>query len=196
MYTEDDKYYKSSYTNKSFDLESENIYADYYDNDIKENKKENYKYHDSYSYNNDIDTSYDEDSDDLEETITVDSVNKKKYGVIIIFLVIVLCILLVVLYNSLFVNKSDTLDDINISFFQNSVEIFTGNSQKLELTMNQTGTNYSIQWYSSDENIARIDQLGNVTGIKEGKVNIIAIYIENGVVKSESQCEVNVIGQS
>lgn len=193
MFTEDDKYERSN-SHTSY-LDTENIYADYYDNDIEENSKKNYKYHDNYDYNKDIDTSYDDEDEKYTEPVTVDSVKKKKYGVIIIFLIIILCILLVILYKSLVIQDPVVAEDTYINFFQSSVEVKLGENKKLDLTLNNVGSNYTIQWFSNNDNIVSVDQNGNITAIQEGKAEIMAIYSENNVIKSETKCEIQVIKQ-
>ena len=61
-------------------------------------------------------------------------------------------------------------------------EILKGQTEKLTVTLVPEDTTYTgkIEWASSDELIATVDENGNVKGIKEGKVTITAKAVENG----------------
>ncbi|WP_418301270.1 Ig-like domain-containing protein [Lysinibacillus fusiformis] len=70
-----------------------------------------------------------------------------------------------------FVEESITLD-------RNALELVEGSQDKLIATILPENASKKIVWSSSDENIATVDQNGNVTAIKEGIVTVTA-KVEN-----------------
>ena len=61
-------------------------------------------------------------------------------------------------------------------------EILKGQTEKLTVTLVPEDTTYTgkVEWTSSDDTIATVDENGNVKGIKEGTVTITAKAVENG----------------
>ena len=61
-------------------------------------------------------------------------------------------------------------------------EILKGQTEKLTVTLVPEDTTYTgkVEWTSSDNTIATVDENGNVRGIKEGTVTITAKAVENG----------------
>ena len=61
-------------------------------------------------------------------------------------------------------------------------EILKGQTEKLTVTLVPEDTTYTgkVEWTSSDNTIATVDENGNVKGIKEGMVIITAKAVENG----------------
>ena len=61
-------------------------------------------------------------------------------------------------------------------------EIVKGQTEKLTVTLVPEDTTYTgkVEWTSSDDTIATVDENGNVKGIKEGTVTITAKAVENG----------------
>ena len=61
-------------------------------------------------------------------------------------------------------------------------EIVKGQTEKLTVTLVPEDTTYTgkVEWTSSDDTIATVDENGNVKGIKEGTVTITVKAVENG----------------
>lgn len=72
------------------------------------------------------------------------------------------------------------LTGINLN--KNMAEILKGQTEKLTVTLVPEDTTYTgkVEWTSSDETIATVDENGNVKGIKDGTVIITAKAVENG----------------
>ena len=72
------------------------------------------------------------------------------------------------------------LTGINLN--KDVAEIVKGQTEKLTVTLVPEDTTYTgkIEWTSSDDTIATVDENGNVKGIKEGTVTITAKAVENG----------------
>lgn len=88
-----------------------------------------------------------------------------------------------------FIEESITLD-------RNTLELVEGNQDKLIATISpENTTGKKIVWSSSDENIAIVDQNGNVTAIKEGVVTVTA-KVENTNLSAECLVTVNKQGSS
>ena len=56
----------------------------------------------------------------------------------------------------------------------NNLSLLVGEQKNITPTVYPTGAEYSLNWYSSDENIAKVSSTGKVTGIKAGNVRITA----------------------
>lgn len=77
-----------------------------------------------------------------------------------------------------------------ITLDKTSMDLIEGSSEKLTATvLPEDTTNKKVIWSSSDESIAKVDENGNVTGIKEGQA-IITAKVEN--TDLTATCEVNV----
>lgn len=82
------------------------------------------------------------------------------------------------------------IESESISLNKNSLDLLEEKSEKLIATIKpDDATNKKIIWSSSDEAIAKVDENGNVTAIKEGKATITA-KIEN--TNLTATCTVNV----
>ena len=89
------------------------------------------------------------------------------------------------------ITVTDTIEVNSITMKKQSVRILEGEQAKLEATvLPENATNKNINWSSSDENIAVVDQSGNVTGIKAGTATVTATA-EDGEKKVD--CTVSVI---
>ncbi|WP_461614873.1 Ig-like domain-containing protein [Clostridium sp. Marseille-QA1073] len=78
----------------------------------------------------------------------------------------------------------------SISLDKSSIDLKVGQTDKLTATVLPEDTaNKKVIWSSSDESIAKVDENGNVTAIKEGQVTITA-KVEN--TDLTATCEVNV----
>ena len=71
-----------------------------------------------------------------------------------------------------------------ISFDTNSIKAFKGISQQINATVYpETASNKTIEWSSSDDEIAKVDQNGLITLISEGNVTIYAAATDgSGVI--------------
>ena len=76
-----------------------------------------------------------------------------------------------------------------ITFNNDTVDIFIGESSKLDVKVEPAGLrNYNLNWSSSDPSIVDVDEHGNITGLKNGEAIITA---SSGNI--ESECTVRVI---
>jgi len=74
-----------------------------------------------------------------------------------------------------------------------SLDLYVGESQKLEATATPN-PNVELLWKSDDENVAEVDQEGNVKAIGEGTADITAIA-QDGSKKVSNKCLVTVTTQ-
>lgn len=85
----------------------------------------------------------------------------------------------------------------SVSLSQNEVELEIGAKTKLTATVFPNNANPNINWSSSNSKVVSVDSNGVITGLQEGKANIIAtsidgitsickVTVKNGVVKEES----------
>ena len=67
-----------------------------------------------------------------------------------------------------------------IALNKDATELLKGKKEKLVVTLSPSDTTYAgkIEWKSSDETIATIDENGNVKALKEGTVTITATAVE------------------
>lgn len=78
----------------------------------------------------------------------------------------------------------------SISLDKTSMDLLEGSSDKLNAKiLPENATNKKSIWKSSDESIAKVDQEGKVTAIKEGKVTITAKVEGTDLIAT---CKVNV----
>lgn len=74
----------------------------------------------------------------------------------------------------------------SISFNKTSISIKSGKNADLKITVNPSNAvNKNVIWKSSDEEIAKVDNKGKVTGIKDGEVTITAVSEENEKITAE-----------
>lgn len=79
----------------------------------------------------------------------------------------------------------------NISLNKNSVTLSTGSREQLLATvLPENATNKGVNWESSNESVARVDNNGKVTAISAGSALITATTIDGGLTAT---CNVNVI---
>nr|WP_245161307.1 Ig-like domain-containing protein [Clostridium botulinum] len=70
------------------------------------------------------------------------------------------------------------------------MDLLEGSSDKLNAkVLPEDATNKKVVWSSSDEKIAKVDENGKVTAIKEGKVTITAKVEGTDLIDT---CKVNV----
>lgn len=82
------------------------------------------------------------------------------------------------------------IPSISIVIDKTSLNLLEGNSEKIAATVLPEDTaNKKIIWSSSDESIAKVDENGNVTAIKEGQVTITAKLEKTDLTAT---CEVSV----
>ena len=72
-------------------------------------------------------------------------------------------------------------------------EILKGQNDKLSVTLNPTDTTYEgkVEWSTSDNTIATVDENGKVTGLKEGTVTITAKAVDGEKVYTD-ECTITV----
>ncbi|GAA0076208.1 Ig domain-containing protein [Clostridium sp. CTA-5] len=70
------------------------------------------------------------------------------------------------------INLNEAICNQSIILNKSSLSLKEGTLEKLTATTTPAGA--KIVWSSSDENIAKVDENGNVTGVKEGQVTITA----------------------
>lgn len=69
----------------------------------------------------------------------------------------------------------ETIKVESISLDKTSMDLLEGSSDKLNAkVLPEDATNKKVVWSSSDESIAKVDENGKVTAIKEGKATITA----------------------
>jgi len=77
-----------------------------------------------------------------------------------------------------------------VTLDQSSLSVGVTKTAQLTATVAPAGvTNQTVNWTSSDENVATVDSTGQITGIKEGSVTITATTAENNFTKT---CSVTV----
>lgn len=88
------------------------------------------------------------------------------------------------------VNVIQPVESVNIT--PNSLSLSAGESSSLSVSVLPANANdKTVTWLSEDENIARVDQLGNVAAIIGGKTKIYASSNYDGSIKD--YCEVTVV---
>lgn len=96
-------------------------------------------------------------------------------------------------FNALDIDENGKLiveEKESISLDKTSINLPEGSSEKLTATvLPENAANKKVIWSSSDESIAKVDENGNVTAIKEGQA-IITAKLEN--TDLTATCEVNV----
>ncbi len=96
---------------------------------------------------------------------------------------------------------SSVKPDISMTVSPKKIMLAAGSSRTLELTVtpdNLLEDAKKVEWYSSDENIAAVDQNGCVTALAAGETNINIKYDlnENGVYQKGDTCTVTVFEAS
>lgn len=197
MYTDDDKNNKFSfqknntrsnveniYSDYSYD---ENFYKDYYDNNY--NSKVNNK-----TTINKLDTEYTDDYSDMTDyNYNQNSLKRKKYVVIIMILFIVLVSLVVVLLKSINITKPPVGNNSNyVHLKEKQINLKIGQSEKLELILSDIESNYEIHWFSNNDNVAIVDESGNVKAINEGEaIILVAYYLKDKIYDAECRVYVS-----
>lgn len=130
-------------------------------------------------FNNDsnFDNNYNDDYDNSSK-------NKRSKWLIII-LGIVLIILLFILFKSC--DKKELNPQINIE--NEKVYIKLNDTSLIQVTLVNNDNN-NILWQSLNEEIVRVDNNGNATGIKLGKTNVLATYVHSNYQNYSDECEV------
>lgn len=84
------------------------------------------------------------------------------------------------------VKKQSGAESESIKLDKNNYELLEGSKDKLTATvLPENSINKNVEWSSSDESIATVDQDGNVTAIREGQA-IITAKIENTDISATS----------
>ena len=69
----------------------------------------------------------------------------------------------------------------SVSFDQTSISIYVGDKETLKANvMPENATNKTIKWISSDDEIASVDDMGEITALKEGSTIITATTEDGG----------------
>lgn len=86
------------------------------------------------------------------------------------------------------IHLEEPIDSISLS--ETNLELYTGDSKTLTGTFDPENTtaDKTLKWVSSDPDIAKVDDEGNVTGVKAGEATITATTV-NG---KEASCKVTV----
>ena len=88
---------------------------------------------------------------------------------------------------------SNIIDVMELSLDRTSIQLEEGKSTKLIATISPiNATNKIVTWSSSDSNVATVDGIGNVTGVKKG-ITIITAKALNGVCKT---CQIKVMDKN
>lgn len=100
-----------------------------------------------------------------------------------------------------FAVRSSVKPDISMTISPREITLAAGSSRTLNLTVtpdNLLDGAKKVEWYSSDENIASVDQNGCVTALSAGETNINIKYDldENGVYQKGDTCKVTVFEAS
>lgn len=86
--------------------------------------------------------------------------------------------------------KSEYVASVNLN--KNSIQIVKGGKEKLTATvLPNTAVNKKVKWTSSNENVAKVDQNGEITATGVGSATITVKTEEGGFT---AVCNVNVIG--
>ena len=89
------------------------------------------------------------------------------------------------------------VDVEGISLSENNVSIYIGQTKMPIVTMSPSNaTDKSEKWSSSDENIASVDQMGNIKGISAGKCTVQVVSVSNPSIKADVAVEVQEKSQS
>ena len=78
----------------------------------------------------------------------------------------------------------------SVTLNKNTLDLATGGSETLTITYRPNNSNDTFEWSSSNEGVARVDQSGNVTAIKQGEAVIIVKAVHGSATAS---CKVYVV---
>lgn len=195
MYTKDNKRSKNkrnkdknlSKNNENSNNLEGNFYKDFSNND---NDIYNISYEQKYNHSEKVKGK----GDKLENLYSNNDADfkGKKYTILIIVLLILLVILLFILVKSINVKNSSIDANSNYVRLQHTqLEMKKGEKKKMELILSDMKGNYKIEWFSSNENVAIVDDNGNIYAINEGEaIILVAYYLGNNVY--DAQCHINV----
>lgn len=137
---------------------------------------------------------------DNDNDTNIDNYNKKKIlNYIIIGLAIIVIIILLVL---IFTNKKDgnTDDDSrptkviqkidNINFNETDITIFDDETKKLSVTYYPSNVNVNLEYSTSDNTVAVVDNEGTITPVSEGEATIT---VRDTISNKETQVIINII---
>ena len=86
-------------------------------------------------------------------------------------------------------------DKVNVSDVQldkSAVLLETNTTDIVSATVTpNNASNKMLTWYSEDNNVAKVDEYGNVTGISAGKTKVVCVALDGSI---QSECEVVVNG--
>lgn len=86
-------------------------------------------------------------------------------------------------------NKDILVDSVSLD--KQSINIFVGDDKKIVATvLPETATNKSLNWSSTDETVATVDEAGNVVAISAGKATIVCSSTDGSNISAS--CVVNV----
>ena len=87
-------------------------------------------------------------------------------------------------------------DKVNVSDVQldkSAVLLETNTTDIVSATVTpNNASNKMLTWYSEDNNVAKVDEYGNVTGISAGKTKVVCVALDGSI---QSECEVVVNGE-
>lgn len=91
----------------------------------------------------------------------------------------------------LFKNNSNKIPVQNISFQQNEIMLKEGEEYVLKASVTpENASNKNIEWTSDNEDIAKVDMKGNITGVSEGTTVITAITKDGNKM---AKCKIKVV---
>lgn len=83
------------------------------------------------------------------------------------------------------INVSSKVDVTSITLDRETLSLGVNEYKKLVITVNPSdATNKDVVWSSSDESVAKVDQTGKVTGLKQGEATITVTSVSNPNIKA------------
>ena len=111
---------------------------------------------------------------------------KKKPNIIVIVLVIILIVLIFILLSRC---SKDDPGMPSIRILEEQIKVKISNTVNIPIEKSNVVSD-NINWQCINEQIATIDNNGNVYGVKLGKTNILATYVHTDYQNYSDECEV------
>lgn len=149
-------------------------------------------YSDEYN-NEEMNQGYDE-TNNIENDYNNNNNGSSNKKILWIIIAAIILVIIVILY--LWLGRGDNNTDPKPSVPQLTINtqqenLTLGTSLPLKANVDNV-PNAIFSWTSSDENVATVDSMGNVTGVNYGKTMIIATYLHTDNVSYNIACEVTV----